>query len=147
MEKDTELEILLIEDNMNDAEMAIRALKKRNIANKILHLKDGAMAIQFLFGIGQYEGRDINNQPKVILLDLKMPKVTGMEVLQMIKGNPLTHKIPVVVLTSSKENPDVEKCYELGANSYIVKPVEFENFSKAVAEIGLYWILHNHSAL
>jgi two-component system response regulator len=147
MEKDGELEILLIEDNVNDAEMAIRALKKGNIANKVFHLKDGSLALQFLFGTGKYEGRNINDKPKVILLDLKMPKVNGIDVLQQIKLNPQTKKIPVVVLTSSKEHPDVEKCYELGANSYIVKPVEFDNFSRAVTEIGLYWILHNHFPL
>ncbi|TAH42321.1 MAG: response regulator [Bacteroidetes bacterium] len=144
VEKGNEIEILLIEDNMNDAEMAIRALRKGNIANKVFHLKDGALAMQFLFGTGLYEGRNINEKPKVILLDLKMPKVNGMEVLKQIKSNDLTKKIPVVILTSSKENPDVEKCYDLGANSYIVKPVEFDSFSKAVAEVGLYWLLYNH---
>ena len=131
----------------DDAMLAIRALKKRGFNNKIFHVKDGAEALDFIYCRRAYILRDKQNQPRLILLDLKMPKVTGMEVLQKIKSNPVTHKIPVVVLTSSKENPDVEKCYELGANSYIVKPVEFENFSKAVAEIGLYWILHNHSAL
>ena len=141
---ENEVEILLIEDNVNDAELAIRSLKKNGIANNLVHLRDGDSAIDFLFGTGKFEGRNTNNKPKVILLDLKMPKVNGIEVLKKIKSNDLTRKIPVVVLTSSKENPDVEKCYALGVNSYIVKPVEFENFSKAVVEIGLYWLLHNH---
>ena len=140
----TEVEILLIEDNLNDAELTIRALRKSNIANKLIHLKDGAMAIDFLFGIGEYEGRNTNNKPKVILLDLKMPKVDGIEVLKEIKSNEETKSIPVVVLTSSKENPDVEQAYALGANSYIVKPVDFENFRIAVSEIGMYWLLYNH---
>ena len=140
----TEIEILLVEDNLHDAELAIRALRKHHLANNILHLKDGAAALDFLFGTGEYEDRNIEDKPKVILLDLKMPKVTGIEVLEKIKSNPLTSMIPVVVLTSSKENPDVDICYTLGANSYIVKPVEFENFSKAVSEVGFYWLLLNH---
>ncbi len=143
-DNDLEIEILLIEDNANDAELAIRALKKHGIGNKLIHLKDGAIALEYLFGTGAYEGRNLNNKPRVILLDLKMPKVNGIEVLENIKSNELTSRIPVVVLTSSKENPDVERCYDLGANSYIVKPVDFINFSKAVAEIGLYWLLYNH---
>jgi CheY-like chemotaxis protein len=144
MEKGNEVEILLIEDNQNDAELAIRALRKHGIDNTIFHLKDGASALEYLFGTGQFEGRNIESKPKIILLDLKMPKVDGLEVLQKIKANALTRKIPVVILTSSKENPDVEKSYELGANSYIVKPVEFDNFSKAVSDVGLYWLLLNH---
>jgi two-component system, response regulator len=140
----TEIEILLVEDNLHDAELAIRALRKHHLANNILHLKDGAAALDFLFGTGEYEARNTEDKPKVILLDLKMPKVTGIEVLEKIKSNPLTSMIPVVVLTSSKENPDVDICYTLGANSYIVKPVEFENFSKAVSEVGFYWLLLNH---
>ena len=139
-----QIEILLVEDNLNDAELTIRALTKHKIANHIIHLKDGAEAIDFLFGTGNYEGRDTDNKPKVILLDLKMPKVNGIEVLERIKTDIKTKTIPVVVLTSSKEHPDIEKCYRLGANSYIVKPVEFQNFSKAVTELGLYWLLLNH---
>ncbi len=138
-----EIEILLIEDNVHDAELAMRSLRSNNIANKIIHLKDGEEALDFLFGKGKYEGRDINDKPKVILLDLKMPKVSGIDVLEKIKANPLTKKIPVVVLTSSNENPDVEKAYELGANSYIVKPVDFESFHKIVKSLGIYWLLHN----
>jgi len=140
-----EMEILLVEDNVNDAELTIRALKKNNITNKIVHLKDGAEALDFIFGTGTYEGRDINNKPKVILLDLKMPKVSGIEVLGKIKENNVTKKIPVVILTSSKEDPDIRICYELGANSYIVKPVEFEDFQKVVVELGLYWRLLNQT--
>lgn len=142
--EDTEVEILLVEDNLNDAELTIHALRKGNIANKLFHLKDGVAALDFLFGTGEYTGRNINNKPKLILLDLKMPKVDGIEVLTRIKTDELTRKIPVVILTSSKEDPDVEKCYMLGANSYIVKPVEFDNFKTAVSEVGLYWMLLNH---
>lgn len=141
--ENTEFEILLIEDNINDAELAIRALKKNNVANNIIHLKDGAEAIDFLMGLGKYKGRNVNHKPKVILLDLKMPKVSGIEVLERIKSDELTKKIPVVVLTSSKEHPDVEKSYQLGANSYIVKPVDFESFRKTVNELGVYWLLLN----
>ncbi|MFP5039594.1 response regulator [Parasediminibacterium sp. JCM 36343] len=143
MNTSTEVEILLVEDNMNDAELTKRALSKNKILNTLIHLKDGASAIDFLFGKGEFEGRDISHKPKVILLDLKMPKVDGLEVLKVIKSDPLTKNIPVVVLTSSKENPDIEKSYELGANSYIVKPVDFDGFMKAVSEVGLYWLLHN----
>ena len=139
------VEILLVEDNLNDAELAVRALRKNNITNELIHLKDGAEALDFIFGTGSYKGRDINNRPKVILLDLKMPKVDGIEVLRKIKENDLTKKIPVVILTSSKEDPDIRTCYELGANSYIVKPVEFDNFQKAVSDLGLYWLLLNQT--
>jgi two-component system response regulator len=135
-----EIDILLIEDNENDAELAIRALQKNNVARNIIHLKDGEDALDFLFGKGQYEGRNINNKPQVILLDLKMPKVSGLEVLEQIKSNELTKTIPVVMLTSSKEHPDVAKAYLLGANSYIVKPVDFDNFRKVVNELGIYWL-------
>ena len=141
--ENTAVEILLVEDNMNDAELTIRALRKNKVSNSLIHLKDGAEAIDFLFGTGEFIGRNINNKPKVILLDLKMPKVDGIEVLKRIKVDDFTKKIPVVVLTSSKETPDIEKCYWLGANSYIVKPVEFDSFMKAVSELGLYWILFN----
>ncbi len=139
-----EIEILLVEDNMDDAELAILALRKKNIANSLVHLENGAAALDFLFGKGKYAGRNISNKPKVILLDLKMPKVDGLEVLKQIKADEETKVIPVVVLTSSKENPDIEQAYLLGANSYMVKPVEFDNFTQAVAEIGMYWLLYNH---
>jgi len=141
----SKIEILLVEDNLNDAELTMRALRINKIANQITHLKDGAEAIDFISGTGQYEGRDTNNLPKVILLDLKMPKVGGIEVLKTLKSEEATKSIPVVVLTSSKEDPDVRICYELGANSYIVKPVEFDNFQKAVADLGLYWLILNQT--
>tara|TARA_R100000935_G_scaffold22913_2_gene42126 strand:- start:3282 stop:3722 length:441 start_codon:yes stop_codon:yes gene_type:complete len=139
------VEILLVEDNMNDAELAIRAFRKGNISNNLIHLNDGAQALEFLFGTGKFKGRDLNNKPKVILLDLKMPKMDGLEVLTLIKANKLTKSIPVVVLTSSKENPDIEQAYSLGANSYIVKPVEFDEFIKVVTDLGFYWLLKNQS--
>ena len=142
-----EIDILLIEDNANDAELAIRALQKNNLAKRIVHLKDGAAALDFLFGEGIYKGRNVHNKPKVILLDLKMPKVSGLEVLERLTTNELTKQIPVVVLTSSKEHPDVEKAYLLGANSYIVKPVDFESFRKVVNDLGIYWLLLNQPSL
>jgi len=138
-----EVEIVLIEDNPSDAEMTIRALRKNNIANNLVHLKDGEEALEFIFGTGSFEGRNTANLPKVILLDLKMPKVDGIEVLKRIKADEKTKLIPVVVLTSSNQDPDISTCYKLGANSYIVKPVGFENFTKAIAELGMYWILLN----
>ena len=139
----TQVEILLIEDNLNDAELAIRALKKNNLVNRLIHLKDGSEALDFIFAEGTYAGRDIDNLPRLILLDLKMPKVNGIEVLQRLKSDSRTKKIPVVVLTSSKEDPDIKVCYELGANSYVVKPVQFDGFVKAVNELGMYWMLIN----
>lgn len=132
---------------MQDAELTIRALRKNNVSNKIVHLKDGALALQFIFGTGDYEGRDINKKPKVVLLDLKMPKVNGLEVLEKIKTDSRTRTIPVIILTSSKEDPDIKKSYDLGANSYIVKPVDFDGFHKVVSELGLYWVLLNQSPL
>jgi two-component system response regulator len=139
----SELEILLVEDNAGDAEMTIRALKKQNISNNIVHLKDGAEALDFIFGTGKYENRNIDQKPKMILLDLKMPKVNGIEVLKTLKSDERTRKIPIIVLTSSNEDPDIKVCYELGVNSYIVKPVGFENFSSAITNLGTYWLLLN----
>jgi two-component system, response regulator len=139
----SEVEILLVEDNPDDANLAIRALKKQNLANKLTHLKDGIEALDFLFATGAFKGRDIQNTPKVILLDLKMPKLHGLEVLERIKSDARTKIIPVVILTSSAEDPDIIRSYELGANSYIVKPVEFDNFVKAVSDLGMYWMLMN----
>ncbi len=138
-----EISVILVEDNMDDAALTIRALKKNNLANNLIHLQDGEEALEFLFAEGKYAERSMDNIVKVILLDLKMPKVNGIEVLKRIKSDPKTKTIPVVVLTSSAEDPDIKKCYELGANSYIVKPVEFDNFSKTVADLGFYWMLTN----
>ena len=143
MNYDDEVEILLVEDNVSDAELTIRALKKKNLANNLIHLKNGAEALDFIFAKGEYSGRDPLKVPKVILLDLKMPKVNGLEVLATIRLHEKTKRIPVVVLTSSKEDPDIEACYGLGVNSYIVKPVDFDNFVKAVSELGFYWLLLN----
>jgi len=139
------VEILLVEDNIADAELAIRELKKHNMANNLVHVKDGEEALAFIFGTGKFAGkRDIAYPPKVILLDIQMPKVNGIEVLERIKTDERTKVIPVVVLTSSKEDPDVQKCYKLGANSYIVKPVNFEGFAQAIKNLGFYWLLLNH---
>jgi len=141
----TQLEILLVEDNPHDAELTIRALKKRNLANHLVHVADGQVALDFLFGTGAYEGRDICQQPKVVLLDLKLPKRDGIEVLRQLRADERTKLLPIVVLTSSKEDCDVLETYKLGANSYIVKPVDFEKFSEAVSNLGLYWLLLNES--
>jgi two-component system response regulator len=141
-----EVEVLLVEDNEHDANLTIRALKKQHLANKLIHLTDGVEALDFIFGTGTFEGRNVLDAPKVILLDLKMPRVNGLEVLEKLKSDPRTKAIPVVILTSSSEDPDIKRSYELGANSYIVKPVEFDNFSKTVADLGLYWMLLNKSA-
>lgn len=141
--ENNEVDILLVEDNLDDAELTIRALKKNNLLNNLLHVKDGAEALDFLLCKGKYAVRNSDVKPKVILLDLNMPKISGIEVLQKIKTNERTKAIPVVVLTSSKESPDVQACYQLGANSFIVKPVGFESFTKAVNELGLYWLLLN----
>ena len=139
-----EVEILLVEDNPTDAELAIRALKKSNLANKLVWVKDGAEALDFIFAGGAYSGRQMTEGPKVILLDLRLPKVDGMEVLRRVKGDERTRTIPVVVLTSSKEDRDVAESYKLGVNSYISKPVEFDEFARTVSELGLYWLLVNH---
>ena len=144
--ENSEVEILLVEDDPDDAEMTIDAMRKNNLANKLIHLVDGEQALDFLFGTGKFTGRDVSFKPRLILLDLKMPKVDGIEVLERVKSNEATKKIPVVILTSSKEDPDVSRCYELGANGYIVKPVEFESFVKAVSELGMYWLLLNHAS-
>jgi CheY-like chemotaxis protein len=138
-----DVEILLVEDNPTDAELAIEALKERNLANKLVWVKDGAEALDFVFATGTYSSRKIENGPKVILLDLRLPKVDGMEVLRRIKGDERTRRIPVVVLTSSKEDRDVAESYNLGVNSYIAKPVEFDEFTKVVSDLGLYWLLIN----
>ena len=141
--KANEVEILLVEDNPTDVELTLRALKKNNLANKVHVVTDGAEALEFIFASGAYEGRDINHRPRVILLDLKLPKVDGLEVLRKIKSDERTRDIPVVVLTSSKEEKDRVESYRLGVNSYIAKPVDFNQFTKSVSELGLYWLLLN----
>ncbi len=137
------VEILLVEDNLNDVELTLHAFKTNNIANHCHVVRDGAEALEFIFCTGAYANRSMQNPPKVILLDLKLPKVNGLEVLRRIKADPRTQAIPVVVLSSSREEPDVTESYRLGVNSYIVKPVDFQNFTEAVNQIGLYWLLLN----
>jgi CheY-like chemotaxis protein len=141
--EDNIVEILMIEDTEADAELAIRALRKRGFANHLVWVKDGAEALEFIFCTGAYAGRNVENRPKVVLLDLRLPKVSGIEVLHRMKADDRTKGIPVVVLTSSKEEVDLEECYRLGVNSYISKPVEFDEFARVVGELGLYWLLVN----
>ena len=138
-----EIEILIVEDNSRDADLTVRSLKKNNLANNILIAKDGAEALDFFFCRGKFEGRSLTNPPKVVLLDLKLPKVSGLEVLKVVKADERTAHIPIVVVTSSKEEPDMKEAYALGANSYVVKPVDFEQFSNAMNSLGLYWLLVN----
>jgi two-component system response regulator len=138
-----EVEILLVEDNPTDAELCIRALKKNKLANNLVWVKDGAEALDFLFATGAYSDRNVTSPPKVVLLDLHLPKVEGLEVLRRVKTDERTRSIPVVVLTSSREDRDVAESYQLGVNSYISKPVEFDAFAKTVSELGLYWLLVN----
>jgi len=137
------VEILLVEDNPNDVELTLRALRKQNLSSKVFVVKDGAEALEFIFGTGSYSVRQVDDHPKVVLLDLKLPKVDGIEVLRKIKSDPRTKDMPVVMLTSSQEERDVVETYKLGVNSYIVKPVDFSNFVHAVSELGLYWGLLN----
>lgn len=139
---DSPIEILLVEDNMNDAELSLYALRKFKIANSIHHARDGAEALEYLFGENSTEPRQI---PRLILLDLKLPKVDGIEVLRRIKSHATIRSIPVVVLTSSREERDIVETYNLGVNSYIVKPIDFEQFTEAVRDVGLYWLLLNQS--
>jgi two-component system, response regulator len=138
-----EIEILLVEDNPDDLEMALRAFRKANLPNRIHVARDGAEALDFIFCQGPHAGRKIENAPKVVFLDLKLPKIDGLEVLKRMKGDPRTMIIPVVVLTSSREQKDVVESYHLGVNSYIVKPVNFERFLAAVQELGKYWLQLN----
>ena len=143
MTSDEIVEILLVEDNPNDVELALHALKKNKLANHIEVVRDGAEALEFLFATGTYADRQIENGPRVILLDLKLPKVDGLEVLRRVKSDPRTKNIPVVVLTSSREERDIVESYELGVNSYITKPVDFDQFTEAVRHLGYYWLLLN----
>jgi len=140
-----EVEILLVEDNASDAEMTIDALTMNNFGNKIFHVKDGAAALDFIFAEGEYAGRQVNIPPKIVLLDLKMPKLSGIEVLKKMKGDERTRHIPIVILTSSREDPDIKECYNLGVNGYVVKPVEFDDFQKTISDMGLYWMIVNQT--
>ncbi len=137
------VEILLVEDNPNDLELTLHVLKENHLANHIEIARDGAEALDFLFCIGRYAHRRIENGPKVVLLDLKLPKVDGLEVLRRMKDDPRTKRIPVVVLTSSTEERDIVESYNLGVNSYLTKPVNFEHFTEVVRQLGLYWLLLN----
>jgi two-component system, response regulator len=137
------VDILLVEDNPNDVELTLDAFQENHITNLVHVVRDGEEALDYLFGRGAFAGRDTGNEPKVILLDLKLPKVDGLEVLRQIKADARTRRIPVVVLTSSREESDVVRSYDLGVNSYIIKPVDFQQFNKAVHTIGLYWLLVN----
>jgi two-component system response regulator len=143
MEDFSAVEILIVEDNPRDAELTLRALKKNNLANNLLIAKDGAEALDFFFCRGKYGKRSISNPPKVVLLDLKLPKVSGLEVLRAVKADKRTSHIPIVVVTSSNQEPDMKEAYDLGANSYVVKPVDFEQFINAMSSLGLYWLLVN----
>ncbi len=138
-----DVEILLVEDNPTDAELATMALKEGNLANKLVWVKDGAEALDFLFATGAYAARKIEDSPKVVLLDLRLPKVDGLEVLRRLKADARTKRIPVVVVTSSKEDRDVVASYDLGVNSYISKPIEFDEFAKVISNLGFYWLLIN----
>jgi len=137
------IEILLVEDSPEDIEITLRALKKNNLANKVHVVEDGEQALDFIFATGKYIERDINNRPKLILLDIKLPKVDGLEVLRRVRADERTRQIPVVILTSSQEEKDIMESYKLGVNSYITKPVDFNQFVNTVADLGYYWLLMN----
>lgn len=139
------VEILFIEDNPHEAELTIRSLKKNNLGNTLKHIDDGAEALDFILATGVYADREYAPNPRLIILDLKLPRVDGLEILRQIKMNERTKTIPVAILTSSQEERDIIESYKLGVNSYIVKPVNFESFAKAVAELGLYWFILNQS--
>ena len=138
-----EVEILLIEDSPEDAELTIRVLQAQNLANRLVWLKNGALGLDFLFGRGAYADRNVVETPRLVLLDLSLPKVSGLEVLQQLKADPRTRKIPVVVLSSSTRDKDILRTYDLGVNSYVSKPVHFEEFASVVSQLGLYWVLIN----
>ena len=137
------IELLLVEDNPTDAELTLRSLRGKGLRNNFVLAKDGQEALDFLFAQGEYADRDTRSGPQLVLLDLRLPKVDGIEVLSRIKADERTKTIPVVILTSSRQEPDIAKAYELGANSYIVKPVDFDKFAQSIAEVGLYWLLLN----
>jgi two-component system response regulator len=138
-----QLEIVLVEDSLSDARLTMMALRSGNIANEVIHLKDGEEALDYFFCKGKYANRKVVNPVGLILLDLKMPKLNGIEVIQQLKSNDQTRFIPIAVFTSSQEDPDMKECYRLGVNSYIVKPLDFEQFAKTVREVGLYWLVTN----
>jgi two-component system, response regulator len=144
MSDENAVEILLVEDNPRDAELTIRALKKHNLASKLFHVEDGVQALDYVFARGKYAERDIKDLPRVILLDLKLPRINGLEVLRALKADERTMAIPVVVVTSSAEDPDVRTAYQLGANSYVIKPVQFDAFIDAMTKLGIYWLMVNH---
>ncbi len=137
------IDILLVEDNPHDAELTTRALRKRNFANRLFVVEDGVEALDFIFCRGQFAKRNMAHPPKVVLLDIKLPKLNGLEVLREIKADDRTRRIPVVMVTSSREDPDIKTAYHLGANSYVVKPVEFDAFMEAMSQLGFYWLLIN----
>jgi two-component system response regulator len=139
-------EILLVEDNPDDVELTLRAFRKSNVANEVIIVRDGVEALDYLFATGQYSGRDPNALPQVVLLDLQLPRVGGLEVLQRMRSHPKTKLLPVVILTSSTEERDLVSGYSLGANSYVRKPVDFEQFADSVKQLGLYWLLLNQRA-
>ena len=143
MEDLNAVEILIVEDNPRDAELTLRALKKNNLANNVLIAEDGAEALDFFFCRGKFAKRSFTSPPKVVLLDLKLPKVSGLEVLRIVKGDKRTAAIPIVVVTSSRQEPDMVEAYNLGVNSYVVKPVDFDQFLNAMSSLGLYWLLVN----
>ena len=136
-------DIIIVEDNPNDAELMVHSLKKNHLANKLIVLEDGEQSLDYIFCRGRYAKRDSDELPKVIFLDLKLPKVSGLEVLEQVKSNDKTKKIPIVIVTSSKEDPDIEAAYNLGANSYVVKPVGFDQFKETINQLGLYWLVIN----
>lgn len=138
-----DVEVLLVEDTEADAELTLRVLQRNHLANRVKHVRDGAEALDFLLARGGFADRNGAHLPKVVLLDLKLPKVSGLEVLEGIRGDERTRRVPVVVLTSSREEPDIQRCYALGVNSYIVKPVDFDAFVRAITQTGLYWLLLN----
>lgn len=137
------VDILIVEDDPRDAELTLRALRKNNLANHVFVAEDGEEALDFFFCRGKFSERSLDSPPKVVLLDLKLPKVNGLEVLEAIKSDDRTKHIPVVIVTSSREEPDIKKAYELGVNSYVVKPVDFDKFVSAMSSLGLYWLLVN----
>jgi two-component system, response regulator len=146
MNPNESVDILLVEDNPQDAELIVRALKKKNLANQLLIMEDGAQALDYIFCQGEFAGHELLHPLKVILLDLKLPKISGLEVLRAIKSDEKTRSIPVVILTSSRQDSDIRASYDSGANSYVVKPVEFEGFIEAINQVGLYWLTVNQTS-